>query len=185
MCGGFSWISSQYGCISDSNNLLDAYVVKADGSHFWAAEKDPELLWAMRGSAGGFAIATHFKFRARRHPQDGHLWAGSILIPRSKADEVAKGIARMVERDANNEVEPGAKGKTGMFLFVLRKELLQHAGANEDILLITAFDERGEEAGRKEFQWAFDLEGVNDQTKGDMTMLDVANLQGESNYTSL
>jgi FAD/FMN-containing dehydrogenase len=53
LAGGFSWLSAEYGCTSDSENLLDARVVKMDGSIIWASE-EPELLWALRGTQGGF-----------------------------------------------------------------------------------------------------------------------------------
>lgn len=133
----------------------------------------------MRGTGGGFAIATHFKFRARRFPSNGQLWAGPILLPHSKAREVARGIVGMVERDAKNELEPGEKGKNGMFLYVLRKELLAFFGAEQDMLMIHAFDERGTVAGRRAFRWALDIEGAIDQTRGDMNMFEVSNLQSE------
>lgn len=48
LCSGFSWLSAEYGCVSDPANLLDAHVITADGRAFWAAETDPDLLWAMR-----------------------------------------------------------------------------------------------------------------------------------------
>ncbi|CAG8932443.1 unnamed protein product [Penicillium salamii] len=51
--GGFSWLSSEYGCISDPENMIDAKVVKYDGSVVWAST-EPELLWALRGGGGGF-----------------------------------------------------------------------------------------------------------------------------------
>jgi FAD/FMN-containing dehydrogenase len=54
LSGGFSWLSGEYGCVSDPINMLDAQVVKLDGSVIWASE-EPDLLWALRGTAGGFA----------------------------------------------------------------------------------------------------------------------------------
>jgi FAD/FMN-containing dehydrogenase len=54
LAGGFSWLSGEFGCASDPLNLLDAQVVKLDGTVIWASE-EPELLWALRGTAGGFA----------------------------------------------------------------------------------------------------------------------------------
>jgi hypothetical protein len=53
LCGGFSWMSGEYGCISDPQNLLDAQIVKVDGSVVWASQ-EPELLWAIRGTQGAF-----------------------------------------------------------------------------------------------------------------------------------
>lgn len=51
--GGLSWMSTEYGCISDPVNFIDAEVVKYDGSVVMAS-KEPDLLWALRGSGGGF-----------------------------------------------------------------------------------------------------------------------------------
>lgn len=51
--GGFSWLSAEHGCISDPANMMDARVVKHDGSIVWASS-EPELLWALRGGGGGF-----------------------------------------------------------------------------------------------------------------------------------
>ena len=51
--GGLSWLSAEYGCISDPDNMLDAQVVKYDGSVVWASS-EPDLLWTMRGGGGGF-----------------------------------------------------------------------------------------------------------------------------------
>lgn len=51
--GGYSWLSAEFGLTSDPANLLDAQVVKVDGTVLWASE-DPELLWGLRGCNGGF-----------------------------------------------------------------------------------------------------------------------------------
>jgi len=174
LCSGFSWLSSQYGCVSDPANLLDAHVITADGRAFWAADVDPDLMWALRGTETGFAIVTHFKFRARPYPDNGKLWAGPILIPRVKVLEVAKGIVSMAEKEKRGEMSD----KVAMFLYVMRKELLAFIGATQDMLVVHAFDARGEEAGREEFRWATEMEGAVDQTKGDMTLGEVGRLQG-------
>lgn len=51
--GGFSWLSAEYGCASDPNNMLDTQVMKLDGSVVWASA-EPDLLWSLRGGGGGF-----------------------------------------------------------------------------------------------------------------------------------
>ncbi|KAJ5558518.1 hypothetical protein N7535_008733 [Penicillium sp. DV-2018c] len=53
MNGGYSWLSREYGCISDPVNMLDAEIVKGDGTVAWASS-EPDLLWALRGGGGGF-----------------------------------------------------------------------------------------------------------------------------------
>lgn len=50
--GGFSWLSGDHGCASDPDNMLDAQVVKVDGSVVWASE-EPDLLWGLRGAQLG------------------------------------------------------------------------------------------------------------------------------------
>lgn len=150
--------------------MLDVQVVKLDGSVVWASS-EPDLLWAMRGTETGFGIVTAFKFQARPYPENGHIWAGPIFIPRDKVPEAAKGIMSMSEA---GDVDP----KVSMFLYVMRKELLHLIGATQDVLVIHCFDGRGEEHGRKTFKWAFEIEGAIDHTTGGMTSKDVAGLQG-------
>ena len=57
--GGFSWLSAEYGCASDPNNMLDAQVMKLDGSVVWASA-EPDLLWALRGGGGGFGSQCYY-----------------------------------------------------------------------------------------------------------------------------
>ena len=68
LCGGFSWLSAEYGLTSDPQNLLDAQVVKLDGQVVWAAEEEPDLLWALRGAGGSFGGTSVF-YRPIRLPQ--------------------------------------------------------------------------------------------------------------------
>jgi hypothetical protein len=46
-------MTSEFGCISDPVNFVDAEVVKYDGTIVMASA-EPDLLWALRGSGGGF-----------------------------------------------------------------------------------------------------------------------------------
>lgn len=73
MAGGFSWLSGDYGCASDPDHMLDAQVVKLDGSVVWASQ-EPGLLWGLRGAQIGLggkistvsrmkAVLTHFIFQ--------------------------------------------------------------------------------------------------------------------------
>lgn len=174
LAGGFSWLSPEFGMISDQANLIDVKIVTADGQIKWASE-DPELLWLMRGTGGGFAIATHFKFRAHHVPENGHIWSGPIMIPRNKVAETAKGIVSMVENDKKGEQSP----KTAIYLCVLRKEQLTFAGVTEDMLVLQAYDGRGEAAGREAFKWALDIEGIVDGTRSDMRFVEIAKMQGK------
>lgn len=46
-------MDSEYGMISDPQNLLDMQVVLRDGKVIWASEQ-PDLIWALRGGGGNF-----------------------------------------------------------------------------------------------------------------------------------
>ncbi len=174
LCSGFSWLSAEYGCVSDPANMLDAQVVKLDGSVVWASS-EPDLLWALRGTETGFGIVTAFKFQARPYPENGKIWAGPIFIPRDKVPEAARGVMSIFDV---GEVDP----KVSMFLYVMRKELLHLVGADsrQDVLVIHCYDGNGEEHGRKTFKWALDIQGAIDRTSGGMTKKDVADLQGKN-----
>lgn len=54
LVGGLSWLSHEYGMISDPQNWLDAEVVTGDGKCVWAMKEDPDLMWALRGGGGNF-----------------------------------------------------------------------------------------------------------------------------------
>lgn len=53
LVGGLSWLSHEYGMISDPQNLLDMQIVSRDGRVIWASE-EPDLMWALRGGGGNF-----------------------------------------------------------------------------------------------------------------------------------
>ncbi|KPI38969.1 uncharacterized protein AB675_4445 [Cyphellophora attinorum] len=158
-----------YGAVSDASNLQDAQLVLADGTITWASQH-PDLFWALRGTEGGFAAVARFKFNAKPFPENGNIWGGPIMIPREKAPEVAKGIAAMCAREDTNP-------KVALFVYVLKKEILHFLGADQDMLVIHAYDAFGEEHGRKEFAWALDFEGAIDKTRSQMTMREMTDLQ--------
>lgn len=168
LSGGFSWLSGEFGCTSDPANLLDAQVVKLDGSVVWASQ-EPELLWALRGGIGGFGIVTVFKLRA--YPYKNLVWSGPIFVPMSSVKQVAEGIVKAAARVDQQ--------KTAMYFYCMKKELLQMMGAQEDMFIIHVFDANGEEHGRSEegFKWALDLPGAQEQTSM-LTLRGVSELQG-------
>ncbi|KAL3256096.1 hypothetical protein ABHI18_007834 [Aspergillus niger] len=166
--GGVSWLSREYGCISDPSNMLDAKVVKYDGSVVWASS-EPDLLWALRGGGGGFGVLVEVVLRVFPYPQN--IWAGPILIPREQLEVVANGMANFV----NQPLDP----KITMFLYVVRKRLLESIGAASDVLVLHAFDACGEAHGRTNFQWALNIPGSIDQTKV-TTLSGVVDLQDKA-----
>ncbi|KAL2861603.1 hypothetical protein BJX68DRAFT_8885 [Aspergillus pseudodeflectus] len=153
--GGISWLSSEHGCISDPDNMLDAKVVKYDGSVVWASA-EPELLWALRGGGGGFCVVVSVILRVFPYPQD--IWAGPILVPRGQLETVADGLAGFLAREPNPKIT--------MFLYVMKKKLLASLGnIDSDMLVIHAYDANGEAHGRESFRWALSIPGAIDQTR--------------------
>lgn len=168
LSGGFGWASGEFGCASDPANLLDAQVVKLDGSVVWASE-EPDLLWALRGTCGGFGAVTAFKLQA--HPYPTRIWSGPIFIPTSQRDKVAEGVVKAARRTDQEKV--------AMYLYCVKKEALAALGATEDMLVVHAFDANGEEHGKGEagFKWALDIPGAMPQM-GVMNLREVSALQG-------
>jgi hypothetical protein len=97
LVGGYSWLSHEFGLISDPQNLLDVQVVLRDGRVVWASEEDNgELLWGMRGGGGNFGVVTALKMRARRYREA--IFAGMAFLPYERLEEVGKWVEAMVER---------------------------------------------------------------------------------------
>jgi FAD/FMN-containing dehydrogenase len=158
IAGGFSLMSREYGCISDPENMLDAEVVKLDGSVVWASS-EPDLLWGHRGAYIGLGVVTRFKLRAYKYPQD--IWGGSIVIPRTKEAEVAQAISSMDHsKDVENRV------------FALLLPMPQ-------VFVVNAFDANGEEQGRKSFGPLLEIEGAMDMTKT-MDLAGFAQMQAQA-----
>ncbi|KAH7064088.1 hypothetical protein BKA63DRAFT_525809 [Paraphoma chrysanthemicola] len=172
LLGGYSWRSGALGCISDPANFLDAEVVKNDGSVVMASS-EPDLMWGLRGGGGGFGVVTKVILRA--HPCSTKIWAGNILVPRSELSRIARGMTQIMERDD----EPGVTG----FLYIMRDQVSEALRGQDDQkdgfstgenLVIYAYDEYGEEHGRRTFQFALDAPGAVDLTK-------VTNMEGVTN----
>lgn len=101
--------------------------------------------------------------RVFKYPQD--IWAGSILLPRSELPRVADGIAQFL----SGPVDP----KVTMMMYVVKKKLLESFKVDTDMIVIHAFDGRGETYGRDTFKWALDIPGAIDKTE-------ITNLEGVS-----
>jgi FAD/FMN-containing dehydrogenase len=83
--GGLGWLMRRHGLTCD--NLLAAELVDADGRlHHVDADRDPELLWALRGGGGNFGVVTRFRYRL--HPVGPTVLAGPILYPADQARDV-------------------------------------------------------------------------------------------------
>lgn len=154
--GGQSWLSSEYGLISDPQNLLDAEVVKLDGTVIWASE-EPDLLWALRGGGAGFAVVTRYKTRVYEYPSS--IFCGQIIYPPEAAAVVAKETAAFAARCDDPRL--------ALHLYCL--DMTQGSMAAQEPqpgMAIFAYDARGEEHGRSAdgFKWALDIEGAIDMT---------------------
>jgi len=85
--GGFGWLTRRHGMSID--NLLGARVVTADGAaHDVAADRDPDLFWALRGGGGNFGVVTEFTFRL--HPVGPQVYAGVVAYPFAQAAQVLR-----------------------------------------------------------------------------------------------
>ncbi len=86
LSGGHGYLSRKYGLTID--NLLEADVVLADGSFAVASQdKNPELLWALRGGGGNFGVVTSFLFQL--HPVKT-VFAGPIAWDQKHAGSILR-----------------------------------------------------------------------------------------------
>lgn len=65
LVGGLSWLSHEFGMISDPQNLLDMQIVLPDGRLLWSSE-EADLDWSLRGGGGNFG---GLFFNLIRHPR--------------------------------------------------------------------------------------------------------------------
>ncbi|KAJ5484200.1 FAD binding domain-containing protein [Penicillium diatomitis] len=158
--GGYSWMASEFGCIADPINFLDAEVVKYDGRVVKASE-EPSLLWALRGSGGGFGIMTKVFLRAHYYPTK--IWTGMILVPKEELVAVAQQIAEFVSKPQHPKIS--------VMMYSVRYQLLhtilnEHdlKAVNGDMIAIHVYDACGERHGREAFSWALDIPGAIDRT---------------------
>lgn len=97
LVGGYSWLSHEFGLISDPQNLLDVQIVLHDGRVVWASEEDSgDLLWALRGGGGNFGVVGGLKMRARKYHDA--VFAGLVFLPYERLDEVGRFVEKSVER---------------------------------------------------------------------------------------
>lgn len=84
---------------SDPGNLLDATIVLADGRVVTSAKAEqPDLLWAMRGGGGSFAVVVSVTLRVFLDYAPRAIFTGRVFYPRSQLDVVVRAVAAYSER---------------------------------------------------------------------------------------
>ena len=84
MFGGAGVLGRATGFMADK--VVAADVVTADGTRLRCdAGAHPDLLWALRGGGGGYALVTHLELRLDRVPE---LFGGQVIWPAAAAQEV-------------------------------------------------------------------------------------------------
>ncbi|GAA1712893.1 FAD-dependent oxidoreductase [Kribbella yunnanensis] len=97
--GGYGPLAGKVGLAAD--NLLAAEVVMADGSVVRTdAERDPDLLWALRGGGGNFGVVTSMTVRLHAVPA---VVTGMVLFPWKQAAQVLERV-REAQYDAPDEL---------------------------------------------------------------------------------
>jgi FAD/FMN-containing dehydrogenase len=109
--GGLGNLSGLHGASCD--NLLSARVVTADGRMLSVdAERNPDLLWALRGAGANFGVTTSFD--CRLHPI-GPVTAGEIYYPVREARTVLRSFRNLMAEapdsfQATLNLTPGERG---------------------------------------------------------------------------
>jgi hypothetical protein len=109
--GGLGWLSGLHGAACD--NLLSARMVTADGRILSVdAERNPDLLWALRGAGANFGVTTSFD--CRLHPI-GPVTSGDIHYPVREARPVLRFFRNLMAEapdsfQATLNLTPGERG---------------------------------------------------------------------------
>ena len=109
--GGLGWLSGLHGACCD--NLLSARMVTADGRILSVdAERNPDLLWALRGAGANFGVATSFECRLYSL---GPVTSGDIYYPVRDARTVLRFFRNLMAEapdsfQATLNLTPGERG---------------------------------------------------------------------------
>jgi FAD/FMN-containing dehydrogenase len=94
LTGGISWLLSSEGFACDA--LIGAQLVTADGDVLEVDEqREPEVLWGLRGGGGNFGIVTHLRYALTPVPA---MFGGRL---RFRGDALREAILRTFEVDAS------------------------------------------------------------------------------------
>ena len=109
--GGLGWLSGLHGAACD--NLLSARMVTADGRILSVdAERNPDLLWALRGAGANFGVTTSFDCRLH---SVGPVTSGDIYYPVREARPVLRFFRNLMAEapdsfQATLNLTPGERG---------------------------------------------------------------------------
>jgi len=109
--GGLGWLSGLHGASCD--NLLSALMVTADGRILSVdAERNPDLLWALRGAGANFGVTTTFECRLH---SVGPVTSGEIYYPVREARPVLRFFRNLMAEapdsfQATLNLTPGERG---------------------------------------------------------------------------
>lgn len=91
--GGIGWLSRRYGLACD--HLVGAEIVLADGSVIDVDDdRDPELMWGLRGGGGNFGVVTEFRFELH---DVAPLYAGLLIWPAAESQRVFRTFLDVAE----------------------------------------------------------------------------------------
>jgi FAD/FMN-containing dehydrogenase len=87
LSGGIGWLRRKHGLTCD--NLVAATLVAADGAvHQVDEERDPELLWGLRGGGGNFGVVTELTYRL--HPVGPEVFAAIVVCHGEHAEDALR-----------------------------------------------------------------------------------------------
>jgi len=87
LSGGIGWLRRKHGLTCD--NLVAATLVAADGTiHQVDEERDPELLWGLRGGGGNFGVVTELTYQL--HPVGPEVFAAIVVCHADRAEEALR-----------------------------------------------------------------------------------------------
>ncbi len=87
LSGGIGWLRRKHGLTCD--NLVAATLVAADGTvHRVDEERDPDLLWGLRGGGGNFGVVTELTYQL--HPVGPEVFAAVVVYHADRAEQVLR-----------------------------------------------------------------------------------------------
>lgn len=122
-------------------------------------------------------VVTKVVLQAHHYSQK--LWSGNIIVPRVFLPQVARGVADFAASNPDPSVS--------VFLVILQEKLMDYMHAEGDnpgdpkggIVILQAFDSKGEAHAREVLRWAFELPGAIDNSR-ETDMMGVLNMQRKS-----